>query len=55
MKKSVSKRIKITKTGKVIRRAMGVDHFRTKKSKKLLRHKRKSLGLNLSKKSILNY
>jgi hypothetical protein len=34
---------------------MGVDHFRTRKSKKLLRKKGKTLGLGLSRKKILNY
>jgi len=55
MKKSVVKRIKITKQKKIIRRPMAVDHFRTKKSRKLLRQKRKKLGLDISKKEILNY
>jgi len=32
MKKSFSKRIKITGTGKILRRAMGQGHFRAKKS-----------------------
>jgi large subunit ribosomal protein L35 len=39
-RKSISKRFKITKTGKVLRRATGQDHFRAKKSSKLLRKKR---------------
>lgn len=32
MKKSISKRLKITKTGKVLRRQMAIGHFRSKKS-----------------------
>jgi len=32
MKKSFSKRIKITGTGKMLRRAMGQGHFRAKKN-----------------------
>jgi len=31
MRKSFSKRIKITGTGKILRRAMGQGHFRAKK------------------------
>ena len=31
MKKSISNRIKITKTGKVLRRTMGIGHCRAKK------------------------
>ena len=38
-KKSVSNRIKITKTGKLIRRKMGLDHFRAKKSRRQMRRK----------------
>ncbi|HEB13432.1 MAG TPA: 50S ribosomal protein L35 [candidate division CPR3 bacterium] len=40
-RKSIQKRFKITKTGKVLRRATGQDHFRTKKSSKAKRQKRK--------------
>jgi len=32
IRKSFKKRFKITKTGKVLRRATGQDHFRAKKS-----------------------
>ena len=39
-RKSVSKRFKITKTGKVLRRATGQDHFRSKKSGNIIRQKR---------------
>ena len=31
-RKSITKRFKITKTGKVLRRATGLDHYRAKKS-----------------------
>ncbi len=43
MKKSAAKRIKITKNGKVIRRHMGISHFRIKKSSHQLRRKRGTL------------
>ncbi len=39
MKNSVVSRIKVTKTGKLIRRKMGLDHFRAKKSGKQMGRK----------------
>jgi large subunit ribosomal protein L35 len=39
-RKSIKKRFKITKTGKVLRRAVGQDHFRAKKSGKKKRQAR---------------
>lgn len=55
MNKSVSKRIRITKNGKMMRRSMGVNHFRTRSSQKNIRGKSKSRGLDYPKKNILNY
>jgi large subunit ribosomal protein L35 len=43
-RKSIKKRFKITKTGKVLRRLSGQDHFRAKKS-----GKRKSQGRKWAK------
>ncbi len=40
-RKSILKRFKITKTGKVLRRPTGQDHFRAKKSGKKIRKSRK--------------
>lgn len=40
-RKSVKKRFKITKTGKVLRRATGQDHYLAKKSGKKRRKKGK--------------
>lgn len=40
-RKSISKRFKITKTGKVLRRRTGLDHYRAKKSGKRIRKSRK--------------
>jgi len=40
-RKSIKKRFKITKTGKVLRRATGQDHFRAKKSGERIRKGRK--------------
>ena len=41
VRKSVLKRFKITKTGKILRRATGLDHYRAKKSGKRIRKSRK--------------
>jgi len=43
MRKSASNRIKITKTGKILHRQMGLDHFRAKKSRRQIYRK---AGLN---------
>ena len=40
-RKSIKKRFKITKTGKVLRRLTGQDHFQAKKSGKRKRQGRK--------------
>jgi large subunit ribosomal protein L35 len=40
-RKALSKRFKITKTGKVLRRVVGQDHYRMKKSSKERRKGRK--------------
>jgi large subunit ribosomal protein L35 len=45
-RKSITKRFKITKTGKVLRRATGLDHYRAKKSGKKVRESRKRLKLS---------
>lgn len=41
IKKSVSKRFRITKTGKVLRRSQNMRHIRRNKSKKQIRKYRK--------------
>jgi large subunit ribosomal protein L35 len=40
-RKSITKRFKITKTGKILRRHTGLDHYRAKKSGKKIRLSRK--------------
>ncbi len=40
-RKSITKRFKITKTGKILRRCTGLDHYLAKKSGKKIRRKRK--------------
>ena len=46
MRKSVSKRIKVTGTGKMIRRKMAQDHFKSKHPASRTRNKRKTLQLH---------
>lgn len=43
MRKSIGNRIKVTKTGKFLRRKMGQVHFRAKKTGKQMRGKKGSL------------
>lgn len=45
MNKSVKKRFKVTKNGKIMRRRMAQDHFRAKRTGKQTRNKRKGLAL----------
>lgn len=40
-RKSLAKRFKITKNGKIMRRITGQDHLRSKKSSAAIRRKRK--------------
>jgi len=47
-RKSFTKRFKITKTGKVLRRATGLDHYRAKKSGQKVRQSRKWVELSKS-------
>lgn len=55
-KKSVQKRIKVTKTGKLIRRKMAQDHFRASKSGRQIRGKRGGIEIHESDyKNIIKY
>ncbi len=45
-KKSIAKRFKFAKNGKVLHRPMGQDHFRAKKSGKKVRNSRKWIALS---------
>ncbi len=40
-RKSITKRFRVTKTGKLLRRSTGLDHYRAKKSGKKIRKSRK--------------
>ncbi|MFH0890991.1 MAG: 50S ribosomal protein L35 [Candidatus Liptonbacteria bacterium] len=54
IRKSISKRIRITRNGKIVRRPMGVDHFRTRKTQKNVRSKRKTLSIDHAIKTIMH-
>jgi len=45
-RKSITKRFKMTKTGKILRRSTGLDHSLAKKSGKIIRQKRKWVELH---------
>lgn len=51
MKKSISKRVKITKTGKILRRAMSLGHSRANKSTTQMKRKKgqRSLAIHVNK------
>ena len=44
--KALSKRVKITKTGKVMKRYSGQDHFNSRSSGKITRKKRRDVQLS---------
>lgn len=52
-RKSILKRFKITKTGKVLRRATGQDHYRAKKSGKKIRKARKWVEVSKAEAKII--
>ena len=53
--KSVSKRIRITKNGKAVRRPMAVDHFRTRKNGRKIQGQRKNRSLDYPLRKLTNY
>lgn len=48
-RKSIAKRIKITKKGKVVKKKAGQDHFNTRESGKVTRNKRRPTKLTNKK------
>jgi len=52
-KKSLTKRFKVTKTGKVLRRAVGQDHYLSKKSSKKKSSLRKLVPLSAPQAKII--
>jgi ribosomal protein L35 len=55
LKKSLAKRIRITRNGKIVRRPMGVNHFRTRKNGRGIQRSRKTLSLDYPMKNLTNY
>ena len=47
-RKSILKRFKITKTGKILRRKPGINHYRAKKTGKQIRESRKWVEVSKS-------
>ncbi len=45
-KKTISKRVKITKNKKILRRACGQNHFNARDSEKVTKNKRRDKTLN---------
>lgn len=43
--KALAKRVKITRTGKVLKRKAGQDHFNSKESGKVRRNKRRDITM----------
>lgn len=52
-KKAITKRFRVTKTGKVLRRITGQDHFRAKKSGNAKRAKKKWVELSQGERKII--
>jgi ribosomal protein L35 len=52
-RKSILKRFKITKTGKILRRPTGLNHYRMKKTGKKIRKSRKWISLSKSEAKII--
>ena len=50
--KAVSKRFTITKTGKILKRAAGQDHFNSRDPGKITRKKRRDKTLNSHRKTV---
>jgi large subunit ribosomal protein L35 len=46
--KALAKRFKVTKTGKILKRKAGQDHFNSRESGKITRNKRKDVQMSES-------
>ncbi|MBU2101183.1 50S ribosomal protein L35 [Patescibacteria group bacterium] len=53
-KKSYTKRIKVTKTGKLLRRKKGLGHNRAKKTRKAISQNRNMKGISSKDRSNIN-
>lgn len=54
-RKSVTKRIRVTKTGKVMRRAMSLGHSRANKANREMKRKKHSRSIDIPDKVIKRY
>jgi len=55
MRKSISTRIRVTRTGKILRRAMAQSHFLAKKRSVQIKRKKLFRGLGFGKKIVKKY
>ena len=46
--KTISKRVKVTKTGKIMKRKAGQDHFNSRESGNTTRNKRRDISVSTS-------
>ena len=53
--KSVQKRIRVTRSGKVMRRAMALGHSRANKNSTQMKRKKGARGLNLPIEKVVRY
>lgn len=53
VKNSIKSRIRVTKTGKLLRRRMGLGHFRAKKNSREMQRKERQTGFNIADKKVL--
>ncbi len=54
MKKSISKRVRITKSGKILRRAMSLGHSRANKSTAQMKRKKGARLLDIKIRKVTN-
>jgi large subunit ribosomal protein L35 len=52
-RKAITKRFKITKTGKILRRLVGQDHYLAKRSSKSRRNRRKWILLSIPETKVI--
>ncbi|MDD5710600.1 MAG: 50S ribosomal protein L35 [Candidatus Colwellbacteria bacterium] len=53
-KKSYTKRVRVTKTGKLLRRKKGLGHSKTKKNQKLIKNNRSMTSISGADRSNVN-
>ena len=53
-KKSYTKRVRVTKTGKLLRRKKGLGHSKTKKNQKLIKNNRSMTSISRADRNNIN-